>query len=304
MRASDEPLQLVATTIYPDSVAPAFCDVFELAPPTSGEGYLKWLCATIRKHRVNLVVPSIECDMYAWNDDRSAIEATGAEVLLNSPGLIGLCRDKWQFYAELLRCSPESAIPTRLDGTFESLAEEYSLPFLLKPRRGFASKGIVMVEDESTFQEWSADLGGILMAQPVVGTAEAEYTVSGFFDQSNALCCHMTLRRTLSSEGFTQNAEVCDLKGVEETIGRLGWAFKAVGPTNFQFREHCGTLKLLEINPRISAATSIRTAFGYNESLMSVAFFLDRRHPVQPRIRRGTAVRYTEDYVFFAGDNL
>jgi carbamoyl-phosphate synthase large subunit len=55
----------------------------------------------------------------------------------------------------------------------------------------------------------------------------------------------------------------------------------------------------LEINPRISSATSIRAAFGYNESLMSLEFFLEQKRPVQPRIRTGRAVRYTEDYIFY-----
>lgn len=298
LRLSVEPLRLVGTSIYPDSVAPAFSDVCELAPVTSEPGYLDWLSATVRKHQVDLLIPSIECDVYEWNEGRSGIEATGAKILLNSPVLIELCRDKWRFYLELVRCLPESAIPTRLEGTFEELAEEYSLPFLLKPRHGSASKGIVAVENKATFDEHAPHLGHDLMAQPIMGTPDEEYTVSAFFDERSALCCHMALRRKLSPQGFTQNAEVAVLEGVEKVLGTLGRALRALGPTNFQFRKHQGGLKLLEVNPRISSATSIRAAFGYNESLMSLDFFLEQRRPVQPRIRKGCAVRYTEDHVF------
>ena len=74
--------------------------------------------------------------------------------------------------------------------------------------------------------------------------------------------------------------------------------FRPIGPTNFQFRRHEGVLKLLEINPRVSSATSIRTAFGYNESAMAVEFYLDGKRPVQPAIRAGRAVRYLEDLIF------
>jgi len=42
---------------------------------------------------VDLVVPSIECDVYEWNDHRSAIEASGTTALLNSANLVSLCRD-------------------------------------------------------------------------------------------------------------------------------------------------------------------------------------------------------------------
>jgi carbamoyl-phosphate synthase large subunit len=304
LRRSETPLRVVSTTIYSDSVAPAFSDVFELAPPTSDDGYLGWLCATIRKYSVDLLIPGIECDVYKWNDNRPMLEGTGAKILLNNPGLIRLCQDKWHFYLELVRRSPMLAIPTRLEGTFEELVNDYSLPFLLKPRRGFASKGIIRVEDQAAFDEQKPRLGADLMAQPIVGNQDEEYTVSGFFDQDSALCCHMGLRRKLSTEGYTQNAEVTVLEGAERTIGELGKAFGAVGPTNFQFRVHRGQLKLLEINPRISSATSIRTAFGYNESLMSLDFFLEQLRPIQPRIRKGSAVRYAEDHIFYDSDYI
>jgi carbamoyl-phosphate synthase large subunit len=56
---------------------------------------------------------------------------------------------------------------------------------------------------------------------------------------------------------------------------------------------------LLEINPRISSSTSIRTKFGYNEALMSVDYFLNGIIPTQPKIQKGKAIRYTEDLIIY-----
>jgi carbamoyl-phosphate synthase large subunit len=72
-----------------------------------------------------------------------------------------------------------------------------------------------------------------------------------------------------------------------------------VGPTNFQFRKQDGILKLLEINPGFHLPTSIRAAFGYNESLMAVEYFLENKKPTQPVIRKGKAVRYVDDFIFY-----
>ncbi|NCD41936.1 MAG: carbamoyl-phosphate synthase subunit L [Bacteroidia bacterium] len=298
LRLSAEDIRLVGTTIYQDSVVPAFCDIFELAPPTSQDGYLEWLNSVVSRHSVDLIIPSIECDVYKWNEHREAIESSGVKVLLNNENLIELCHDKWLFYNALKRFAPEFAIPTRIEGSYDSLVEEYSLPFLLKPRCGFASKGIVQVANQAVFDEHKALLGPLLMAQPIVGSCDEEYTVSGFFDKFGELCCSMTLKRKLSSEGFTQSAKVAVLDGATSAMRRLGRAFKAIGPTNFQFRVHRGDLKCLEINPRISSATSIRAAFGYNESLMSIKYFLDQQRPDPPCTRSGRAVRYIEDHVF------
>jgi carbamoyl-phosphate synthase large subunit len=40
LRNASNGYRLIGTTIYNDSVAPAFCDIFELAPPTQDKNYL------------------------------------------------------------------------------------------------------------------------------------------------------------------------------------------------------------------------------------------------------------------------
>jgi carbamoyl-phosphate synthase large subunit len=71
----------------------------------------------------------------------------------------------------------------------------------------------------------------------------------------------------------------------------------AEGPTNFQFRIANGKPMLLEINPRISSATSIRAAFGFNEAAMCVDHYLHGKKIRQPPLRSGTAVRYLADII-------
>ena len=80
---------------------------------------------------------------------------------------------------------------------------------------------------------------------------------------------------------------------------------KPVGPTNFQFRFHKGKYLLLEINPRISSSTSIRTEFGYNESEMCIEFFIEHKIPKDRKIRKGKAFRYiTEAVIYDDSDNI
>jgi carbamoyl-phosphate synthase large subunit len=142
-------------------------------------------------------------------------------------------------------------------------------------------------------------MGELLMAQPLIGHDEAEYTVAVFGDAMGDYSAEITMRRTLSPQGFTEQAVVCELPGATATLKELCQHFKPVGPTNFQFRVHEGALKLLEINPRISSSTSIRAACGYNESMMAVRYFMDGALPRQPKVRPGRAVRYTEEVVTF-----
>ncbi len=299
LRQAEEPCFLVGTSIYDDSVAPAFCDVFEQAPYTHASEYLDWLLAILRKHEIDLLIPGIEIDMYQWVDHIPQITETGAFPLLNTPELIGLCKDKWHFYQRLVAAGLDCAIESSLEQDFEWLKTQWGLPFLLKPRRGFGSKGIVRVVSEDIFQKHRAEIGSHLMAQPIVGHDDEEFTTSAFCDGRGGHFASMTLRRKLSHDGFTDKAVVVDTTEFASTIDDLCQLFCPLGPTNFQFRRGADGPKLLEINPRISSSTSIRTAFGYNESAMALDYFLNRRDPVQPRIRRGRAVRYTDEHIFY-----
>jgi carbamoyl-phosphate synthase large subunit len=246
-----------------------------------------------------MVIPSIEADLYKWAEDKEIIEQSGAVVMLNNPDLVDACKDKWDFYTELLKSGTSYAITTRLEGSFEELSSEFGLPFLLKPRKGFASRGIVRVDSEEIFNQNSPLLGSVLMAQPLVGNDDEEYSISAFCDGKGGVLASMSLKRKLAREGFTEKAEVVDLPEIKKAIADLSAYFKPLGPTNFQFRADAESLKLLEINPRISSATSIRTAFGYNESEMAVNYYLNNIIPSQPEIKEGKAIRYTEDLIVY-----
>jgi carbamoyl-phosphate synthase large subunit len=299
LKRSGKELRLIGTTIYDDSIAEAFCDIFEKAPPTDDPKYLNWLLDIINKHDIKLLFPGIEVDMYKWVEHIPAIEKGGAKALLNRAELISLCKDKWLFYESLKGIKSPYRIETTLESDFDALVNTFSLPFLLKPRRGFGSKGIVKVNDRDTFLRHSPGIGPVLMAQEFVGNDNEEYTTSAFCDGNGGFYCSMTLRRKLSKDGFTEKAEVVELDGINEAIRTLCNHYKPEGPTNFQFRVHNGMLKLLEINPRISSATSIRSAFGYNESQMAIEYFLEGKTLCQPVIMSGKAIRYVEDFIHY-----
>jgi carbamoyl-phosphate synthase large subunit len=287
--------RLIGTTIHDDSPALLFCDIFEKAISTEDPNYFQWLVKIIKKHSINLLIPSIECDMLAWNKNRDLLEKCGVLLLLNNFELIEICQDKWKFYNKLNEVYPEIAIPTCL-----SIDEIYfDYPVILKPRIGYGSKGIVRLMNKSEIEAYRDRIGFDLMIQPIIGDNDHEYTVSAFFDKNSNLIDYLPLKRKLSADGFTQVAEVVELN-FDDILSKLAFHFKPIGPTNFQFRLESGCFKLLEINPRISSATSIRAKLGYNESVMSIDYFLNNILPTKinrAKILNKRAIRYTEELI-------
>lgn len=304
LRAARPEIRLVGTDIFSDAVGQAWCDKFEQAPLTNSDHYLQWLNDVVEKNHVDLVIPGIEQDVQRLSDEREKISTFNCKFVLNNAVLIDLSRDKWAMHQALLELDDPSRIPSYLSGDYASLSALLNVPFILKPRNGYASKGLVRVKGENDFTPEKRRLGEHLMAQPLIGSDDDEFTVGVFGDGLGQVCASISMQRYLSKEGATANARIVNHESLNETVSRLCAHFKPVGPTNLQFRRAGLEWKLLEINPRVSSTSSIRTAFGYNEASMCLDFYLNGLLPSQPAIKNGFATRFIEDYVVYDRDHF
>lgn len=295
-------LRLIGTDIYPDAVGQTWCDSFEQAPYTSDPNYLEWLGKVIDKHQVDLLIPGIEQDVHFLSTKRKELDELNCKVAINSAKLIKLSQDKWIFHEELVRLNEKSRIPSYLTGDYDRLERELGVPFILKLRSSYASKGMVYVKCHDDFKAHEGLLGQYFIAQPIIGSDDEEYTVAIFGDGTGKVCSSITLQRRLAPDGSTSKAWVRKIASLDEVVSRLCSYFQPIGPTNLQFRHADGDWKLLEINPRVSSTTSIRSSFGYNEAAMCVEFYLYGKLPSQPKIRDGFASRFIEDIIVYDRD--
>lgn len=304
LRKSDKNIRLIGSDIYPDAVGQAWADHFVNAPLTSSGNYLTWLEKTIVENHVDLVIPGIEQDVHHFSDNRNFFSRLAVKVALNDQLLVDLTRDKWLMHQELARINSDARIASYLDMDFDRLAQMLGLPFILKPRRSYASKGLVRVQNHSDFIKATEKPGLDLMAQPIIGSDNEEYTVAVFGDGYGSVCAAITLQRRLAADGSTAKAWVRQNSELDKVVASLCAHFKPIGPTNLQFRKGAEDWKLLEINPRISSTTSLRTAFGYNESAMCLDFFIEDKKILQPDIKTGFAARYIEDCIIYDRDHF
>lgn len=291
-------IHLIGMDIYPDAYGQHLSDEFVQAIPTSEAAYPSFLEGVLRTSRPDLIFPCIEQDVGRYDMLRDLFADQGVACCLNSSELIRLCADKWHFHEAAVAANLDS-IGTSLSNDFDELSAKFGLPFLLKPRRSYASKGIVEIASADVFALHKQRVGDHFMAQKFVGQSECEYTVGVFGDGAGSFTAQIQLRRTLSPEGATQKAWVVNDEELTVAVTTYCAVFRPLGPTNLQFRRDDGRWLLLEINPRISSSTSLRAAFGYNEALQAVGYYLGGVLPAQPAIRSGNAIRYIEDYVQF-----
>jgi carbamoyl-phosphate synthase large subunit len=289
---------ILGTDIFEDAVGQYFCDAFVQATPAADPGYIDFLRETIDRYQIDLVLFGIEQELLVVARAGKQLEGYRDKLAVNPPDITEICNDKWLTYQWLLENGlGKYAIDSAIAGDYDSLSRRFGVPFLLKPRDGRASKGIHAVNCVEDFLFYSKKMGTSFMAQRITGTPEAEYTVGLFGDGKGGSFGEIQLRRVLSQAGATDKAVVVNEPALRSAVHDLTAVLKPVGPTNYQFRLENGEPKLLEINPRVSASTSIRAKFGFNESEMCITYYLEHEEPDPHPTESGRAMRYIVDWI-------
>lgn len=298
LRNSRYKVKIVGIDIYEDAVGQRWCDSFVKAKLTNSIDYKCFLQDVIDKYKIDLVIPGIEQDVMWLANNYDFVNKLPAKIVLNEPDLIQLSEDKWLTHLQLVK-NNIPVIKTYIDGDFEELAGLIKCPMLLKPRKSYASKGIFVIHNEDDFNYWKKKMMSEFMVQEIVGDDDSEFTVGVFGLGDGNYSQKIIFNRRLSREGATAKAKLVRNEELSMVVNMMVRIFKPLGPTNFQFRYHDKQYLLLEINPRISSSTSLRTAFGFNEAEMCIEYYLERKIPEPRNVRFGQAIRYIEDWVIY-----
>ena len=290
---------LIGIDINSNAAGQIWTNQFFISPLVSNKNYLNWIKEIVLKYKVDLIIPGIEQDLLFFSKNIKKFNKSKCKIVLNSKYLIRITHDKLLFDEAIKKINPQIRIKTSIDSNFKNLKKKLGCPFLLKPRKSYASKGIYLIKYEREFKPFAKKLNYSYLAQEFVGSDKEEYTVGTFGDGKGNLLASIFLKRSLSPDGSTKDATVIKDKSLNILLQSLYKKLKPLGPTNFQFRKTFSGWKILEINPRFSSSCSIRSSFGYNEAEMSIKFFLQKKIFSQPKIRSGYAIRYICDRIYY-----
>lgn len=289
---------IVGTDIFYDAAGQVWCDEFVQAVMAADEGYIPFLKGVIDKYHIDLVFFGTEQEIMKCYENQEELGEYYKKLVINKNNLIELAEDKWDT-ACFLKNNGLKYIPGSISASFEEAKTEFGVPLLMKPRRSYASKGISKVSTEKEYNAWKEEYADQFMVQKLIGDDEHEYTAATFGFGDGTCIRPIVMRRKLSKAGATDKAIVESVPAIETEIYSISKVLKPYGPTNFQFRLDGEAFLLLEINPRISSSTSIRTAFGYNEAEMCIEYFVEGKKPTDRRIKTGKAYRYIADAVIY-----
>ena len=297
LRKSAKNVSIIATDIYAENYGKYRCDKFYQVPYTNSPEYESFFNKILEINNIDLVIPGIEQDVFYYNENHRKFNT---RFVLNKYNLIDLCSDKMRFFEFLNQLSFQDLIPTHLNLNFDSAYKLFGLPFIIKPKKSYASKGFHVINSNEDFLKIQNEIDKDTIFQPFVGSDDEEYTISVFGDGKGGYLDSIILRRYLSSSGASEKTFVKrEDKDLMESISSLTKIFKPIGPTNFQYRKTGNKVFLLEVNPRISSTCSIRAKFGYNEPLYCLEYFFENKKISIGDKKYGKAIRYISDEIIY-----
>ena len=220
LRNSKYDVHIVGMDIYEDAYGRNICDEFIQAIPAAREDYPVFLKNIMKEKEIDLVMFGTEQEIHRLIKEREVMGEYFDRLVINNEKIVDLSNDKWFTY-EFLGENGFEAIPSYIEGEYEELVEKLGSPFLLKPRRSYASKGIEKISNEEEFDFFRKRVGDQFMVQRIVGDVEHEYTAATFGFGDGTGIKPIILKRKLSQEGATAKAVVMDIPEIEQLMEQM-----------------------------------------------------------------------------------
>ena len=292
------PLRLLATSSVWDDAGLWEYDKVFLVPVTRQDpgSFKQRVLEIVSAENIDLIVPCRDDDVGPLAELAAASPDVARKALCGTPSLARAFADKWSSW-ELSAAHGLPFAESVLPGYGESVVEfaaRVGYPLVAKPRDGFSSKGIFLIENQEQLQR-AANTSNYVI-QEYLGNPDEYWSFRRSIEQEGFPLIHKlgglmhsiqlmfgpdsTLVSVFAAyidvrfraRDVRPNPEPATMalgRKCGEVFSRLGWR----GPLNVQCQgDRHGRIKIHEFNGRFTGVTAERWFLGYDE----VALALDR----------------------------
>jgi len=293
LRASRYPFYIVGVDMEPLSAGFSLVDRYETVPRTGSQEYEEKFKAIARQEHLEAVYVCSPNELESFSTHQEALEDEfGFKIFVNPPEVCRIGRDKLRT-AQFLKNAgfpfPRTALATD-KVSVARLVKECRFPLIMKPREGFTSFNVFLVNSPKQIEAASL-LVPDLVLQEYLPEAEGEFTAGTVSGPDRKVRAGIILKRELL-QGTTYRTELMEDPEVLREVVRAVEALGAVGICNVQFRRAGGKVVIFEINPRFSGTSGVRYLYGFNDPEMMFELFCLNREPEPPRLRPVVVLRY------------
>jgi len=279
------------------SSALQLCDKKFLVKPTKHRGYINELLTIVKKHKINLIIPTVDLDLNILAKAKQRFAEIGCLVLVSKPEVIDICQDKRKTYQFLTNNGFDT--PHTMTATKALSSRRLKWPRFLKPSDGSASKGNALVRNREELQVFTRRIPNCIVQEYIEGH---EYTCDVYVDLDFKVRCVVPRMRIEVRSGEVSKSKIIKDRRIMSTTQRLVEILKA-GPgviTIQLIHSNVGDLKFIEINPRFGGGVPLSIKAGADFPYWLLAELIGRRVRIQPEgFEDGLVMLRYDDEVWF-----
>ncbi len=249
-------LKLYGADISGTAPALAFCDFTRKVCPMNDSQYIKMLLNICLADSIDLLMPTIDTDLLVLANHMDDFEAVGTKVLISSPDMVEICRNKNKTGIFIQSCGLKA--PVTYDD-YKSYHGPY--PCFIKPKDGSSSINAYKVESEEELSLYAEQIKDYVV-QPFIDGREFTIDVFCGFDGEPI---YITPRERIQVRaGEVLKTRIIDDQVMIDEAMIICKAFKPRGPITIQLirNENTGDDYFIEINPRFGGGVPLSMKSG------------------------------------------
>lgn len=298
LRATGRPFQVTGVDMEPLSAGFFLSDQYERVSRTTDPAFRGEFAQIVERHGIEAVYVSSPSELEFFSCERPDLEhKLGVTIFVNPIDVIRTGADKF-LTSRFLERHGLPYIPTALGSDrrgVERLAGDFGFPLIVKPRRGFSSRNVFLVNSVAEVES-ACRLIPDLVVQRYVSDPFCEYTAGTMSGEDGKVRAVIVLHRRLI-QGTTYQTELVRDEVLEHEVVRVVEALGVTCVCNLQFRMLDGQMFIFEINPRFSGTCGIRYLYGFNDPEMVFDLLHLRREVSKPELRPSVVLRYWNEVV-------
>lgn len=248
-------LKIYGTDMECSAPALMYCDYIRKVVPMKEDGYIDQLIEICKDEEIDLLVPTIDTDLLILSHNKERFEVVGTKVMISSPEMIQICRNKnitFQFFAD---CGLHAPIPVDAWEEYEA-----GYPAFIKPKDGSSSVDAFEVENRKELEVYARRIKDYIVQPFIEGL---EYTIDIFCNWNGEPISIVPRERMQIRAGEVLKTKIFMDQKMINDAKILCKAFKPCGPMTIQLIRDAENVDwYIEINPRFGGGAPLSMKAG------------------------------------------
>lgn len=252
-------LKLYGADMTKTAPALSYCDFSREVVAISNPTYIDNLLLICKTDNIDLLIPTIDTDLLILSENKERFKAIGTRVMVSSPDMIRVCRDKNNTSQFFVDCGLHAPFPVN-----EWIKYTSVFPAFIKPKDGSSSINAYKVNNKKELEMYAAQIKDYIVQPFITGK---EYTIDIFCNWKGDPITIVPRERLQVRSGEVLKTRICMDSTMIEESRILCKAFKPCGPMTVQLiRDENGIDWFIEINPRFGGGAPLSMKAGARSS--------------------------------------